>query len=111
MIIWNRLKYVLSPQFDIYENIYKVVSGNVADIGCGTGFGTHLLTINSDNVHGYEVDDGALDFSKKVFPINSLQFLRGDIQEGIESDILYNFIIMIDVIEHLENDKKALENV
>ena len=34
--LWSRLRYMLSPQFDIYETVSKVVHGDVADIGCGT---------------------------------------------------------------------------
>ena len=59
-VIWNRLKYVLSPQFDIYTKIAPIVHGRVADIGSGTGFGTHLLTAHADVVHGFEIDEEAL---------------------------------------------------
>ena len=110
MIIWNRLKYVLSPQFDIYEQISKVVRGHVADIGSGTGFGTHLLAMNAKSVIGYEVDKDALRFAEKVFPIKSLSFLYGDIQKEINNGP-YDFVIMVDVIEHLKYDKRALLNV
>jgi len=108
-IIWNRLKYVLSPQFDIYEQVSKVARGNVADIGCGTGFGTHLLTCNAKQVIGYEVDRDALRFAEKVFPLKALSFSYGDLAYGIPGQ--FDFVIMIDVIEHLKQDKKALENV
>ena len=61
-LLWNRFKYVLSPQFDIYETVAKQVRGKVADVGFGTGFGTHLLINNADEVHGFEVDEGAIQF-------------------------------------------------
>ena len=109
-VIWNRLKYVLSPQFDIYEQVAKVVRGRVADVGCGAGFGTHLLTSKSREVVGYESDNDALMFAEKVFPLKNLTFLHGDVQRGI-SDVSYDFIVMIDVIEHLKYDKKALVGV
>ena len=110
MIIWNRLKYVLSPQFDIYEQVSKVVRGRVADIGSGTGFGTHLLTIHAREVIGYEVDEDAIRFAEKVFPIPKLSFAYGDTEKGIQGE-QYDFIVMIDVIEHLKNEKKSLENI
>ena len=105
MILWNRMKYMLSPQFDIYRIVSKVVSGKVVDIGFGTGFGMHLLAQNAE-VTGYEVDKGGIDFAESVFPY--LTFKQGDIREGIEGK--YDFVIMIDVIEHIRQDKKALEN-
>ena len=110
MELWNRLRYVLSPQFDLYEQVAKVVRGNVADIGFGTGFGTHLLSVNAREVTAYETDREAINFAEKVFPIPKIQFRYGDITAGID-DGPYDFVIMIDVIEHIKHDKKALLNV
>jgi 2-polyprenyl-3-methyl-5-hydroxy-6-metoxy-1,4-benzoquinol methylase len=106
--IWNRLQYMLSPQFDIYESVAKAVRGTVADIGSGTGFGTHMLTRNAVGVDGYELDDSALQFSQRVFTNNKIWFRQGDIVKGIEGQ--YDFVVMIDVIEHIPNDRKALQN-
>lgn len=108
-VIWNRLKYVLSPQFDIYTKVAPLVYDKVADIGSGTGFGTHLLTAQATAVHGFEIDREALAFARQAFPLNGLQFEYGDITQGIEGS--YDFAIMIDVIEHIEDDLKALLNV
>ena len=110
MELWNRLRYVLSPQFDLYTEVAKVVRGNVADIGFGTGFGTHLLTMHAQSVIGYEKDMCAINFAQKVFPIPKLQFRFGDITQGID-DKGYDYIVIIDVIEHIKYDKQALLNV
>ena len=109
-LIWNRLKYVLSPQFDIYSVIKKVVRNKVADIGFGTGFGTHLLNVNAKEVYGYEIDENAIQFAKDVFPFRDLHFEYGDIVKGINGQE-FNYIVMIDVIEHIKNEKTALDNV
>ena len=106
--LWNRLQYVLSPQFDIYESISKVVRGDVADIGSGTGFGTHLLTRNATAVHGFEVDNDALMFAQRVFSNKKIWFRQGDILKGLDGS--YDFVTMIDVIEHIDRDRKALLN-
>ena len=106
--IWNRLQYLLSPQFDIYENVARVVRGKVADIGSGTGFGTHILTRKAAHVDGYEIDETALRFSQRVFDNSKIMFHYGDITKGLEGD--YDFVTMIDVIEHIEKDRTALKN-
>jgi len=108
-ILWNRLKYVLSPQFDIYKSISTITRGKTADIGSGTGFGTHLLTLNSDEVHGFEIDENAIRFAQEVFPFKQLHFQYGDIVKGINHNT-FQYVIMIDVIEHIEQDKEALLN-
>jgi len=110
MIIWNRLRYVLSPQFDVYSEIAKVVRGTVADIGFGTGFGTHLFTVHAKEVHGYDMDEEAINFANHVFPLKELYFQCGDIEAGI-NDRKYDYVTMIDVIEHIKKDKVALQNV
>ncbi len=108
-LIWNRFKYVLSPQFDIYDVIKKVVRDKVADIGFGTGFGTHLLNVNAKEVYGYEIDENAIQFAKAVFPFKNLHFEYGDIVKGIDGQE-FDYIVMIDVLEHIKEEKIALDN-
>lgn len=109
-MLWNRLRYVLSPQFDIYEQVAKIVRGRVMDIGFGTGFGMHLFSINAKEVCGCEISEQSVRFAERVFPIAKMCFRYGNIEKGID-DIPYDFITMIDVIEHLEDPKRALLNV
>ncbi len=109
MILWNRFKYVLSPQFDIYTEVAKVIRGKVADVGFGTGFGTHLFTVHAKEVVGFDVDEGAINFAEKVFPLPKLRFSFGDIAKGIDANS-FDFITMIDVIEHMKYDKRVLDN-
>ena len=108
-LMWNRLKYVLSPQFDIYKEVAKIVQGEVADIGFGTGFGTHLLMVNATWVRGFEIDENAIHFARSVFPFFQLRFDYGDIVKGIKGE--FDYVVMIDVIEHIKEDKKALKSV
>lgn len=108
-LLWNRFKYVLSPQFDIYQVLANVVRDKVADIGFGTGFGTHLFNVSAKEVYGYEIDEDAIKFAKAVFPFKNLHFEHGNIVYGIDG--AFNYVTMIDVIEHIKKDKQALENV
>jgi len=101
---------MLSPQFDIYREVAELVRGVVADIGFGTGFGTHILSKNAQEVYGYEADNDAVQFAQAVFPLKGLRFDYGDIVRGIETPPFHH-IVMIDVLEHIKQDKKALENV
>lgn len=103
--IWNRLQYMLSPQFDIYEKVSQIVSGDVLDVGCGTGFGTHLFTRFADNVYGIDVDEKAVQFAKKCFGNHRILFNHINLENITRS---YDFVTMIDVIEHIEYDQKAI---
>ena len=100
---------MLSPQFDIYEQVSKVVSGKVADIGSGTGFGTHLLVRNADYVIGYEMDATAMKFATRAFSNGSIKFTSANICGAMPKNE-YDFVTMIDVIEHIEEDIIAVNN-
>jgi len=108
-VAWNRIAYFLSPQFDIYCCLAHIVRGKVADIGFGTGFGTQLFCTRADEVHGFEIDPEAVRFARRAFPRENLTFSYGSIADGIVGT--YDFVVMIDVIEHIEDDVAALKNV
>ena len=108
--LWGRLRYVLSPQFDIYEQVAKVVSGQVADVGSGTGFGSQLLVRNADKVIGYDVDELAVSFAARTFGNHAIDFSCMDIRQL--GDIVthsFDWVVMIDVIEHIRQDALAVQ--
>jgi len=107
--LWKRFQYMLSPQFDIYEQVAKTVRGKVADVGFGTGFGTHILTQNAIEVIGFDIDEQSIRFAQRVFPMKKLSFRYGDVAKSIDEDG-FDFVLMIDVIEHIKYDRKALQN-
>jgi len=109
-LLWNRFKYVLSPQYDIYAEISKVVRDRVADIGFGTGFGTHLFNVKAKEVYGYEVDEDAVKFARAIFPFKNLYFEYGDITNGMPG-ASFDYVVMIDVLEHIKQEMAALRNI
>jgi len=109
-LLWNRFKYVLSPQFDIYEQISSIVRDRTADIGFGTGFGAHLLVEKAKEVYAYDIDEDAIRFARRVFPYKNLYFEHGDITKGISGPV-FDCVVMIDVIEHIKHPRIALQNV
>ena len=106
---------MLSPQFDIYEQVSKFLEDaiRVADIGSGTGFGTHLFTRNADQVRGYEIDNTAREFAQRAFSNGNLQFYNFDITDthlvGSVRETC-DYVTMIDVIEHIGEDVLAVSN-
>jgi len=108
-LLWNRFKYVLSPQFDIYREVSRIVRDRVADVGFGTGFGTHLFNVRAKEVYGYDIDEDAIQFAKAVFPFKKLYFEFGDITKGIGG--AFDYIVMIDVLEHIKQEMLALKNI
>jgi len=109
-ILLNRMLYMLTPQFDIYEQVAAIVHGAVADVGCGLGFGTQLYMENADSVVGYDIDGDFLSFASRSFTHPHLTFRKGDIL-GRQPYIIegrFDVVTMIDVIEHIEFDHDAI---
>jgi SAM-dependent methyltransferase len=79
---------------------------NILDIGCGCGYTMLELSRKFENVKGIDISDKAVDFcltrgvnvQKALFP-----------EEIPFSETVFDIIIMSDVLEHIENDRKALE--
>ena len=120
--IWNRLQYMLSPQFDIYEQISYVVNGKVLDVGCGSGFGTHLFTRQAKSVKGIDLDEDAINFDDyawwatidrklaKIFPVKifseeSYEKVKTFYEEK-EAELIRNYWK-----EHPEEHKQFMESL
>jgi len=111
-ILLNRMRYMLTPQFDIYEQVADIVTGRTADVGCGLGYGTQLFARLADSVVGYDIENDFLEFASRSFTYPNLCFEFGDIlnrsHAGIKGD--FDTVVMIDVIEHVEYDQDAIKS-
>ena len=77
---------------------------NILDIGCGTG---SILNILSEygRVLGSDISETALSFCKKRGFTNLIKTSADDLKLESES---FDLVTAFDILEHLENDKKAL---
>lgn len=113
-VLWRRLRYMLTPQFDIYENIASRMDDltMVLDVGFGTGFGTLQLRTHDNTTVGLELNADAVEFADRCLPG---RFEQGDI---CDAQIFRNLrpgafdaITMIEVLEHIPDWRRALTNV
>lgn len=120
--VWHhRLKYFLSPQLDLYRNIAEKFprSRRILDYGCGTGFGllqlSGFFTVGSDRYfrigHGIDRDQDAVDFANR-FLGNIGRFSCDD--WCVDNPVFeheYDLISCIEVIEHVSQPKRLVENL
>jgi 2-polyprenyl-3-methyl-5-hydroxy-6-metoxy-1,4-benzoquinol methylase len=125
--IWTRrLKYMLSPQLDLYarlaENLFLVyeednpgaASFSVLDYGCGCGFGALQFksTLEDETVIGLDSDLDAVEFAREtigcVLEIRHADALASDGDELRrrwvklkEDDGPFGAVLLIEVVEHL----------
>jgi ubiquinone/menaquinone biosynthesis C-methylase UbiE len=82
----------------------------VLDIGCGTGAIMEQMRkqAGKHNVHGLDYEQSALDFCKKRGLHNLKQ---GDAHKLPYQENSFDMITMFDVLEHLQDDKKVVQQL
>lgn len=117
-VIWRRLKYMLTPQWDLYRNIAKKItdanvhvnavsdSVRVLDVGCGNGFGTQMLWRQDRHVFGLDSDKHAIRFARESFP--HVTFTEADVtneEDDRRRHDAIQVVTCIEVIEHWPKQK------
>ena len=110
-VLWRRLRYQLTPQWDIYKSLDNRFKGKVVlEVGFGTGAGVLQYASTARRVDAIELDPGAVDFAQKTFPIKNVNWIVGDITE-YKTHAHYDAVVMIETLEHVPDYKSALSNI
>jgi 2-polyprenyl-3-methyl-5-hydroxy-6-metoxy-1,4-benzoquinol methylase len=111
-ILWRRLRYMLTPQFDLYKSIAPHMKGkDVLEVGFGTGFGTVQLAKHANFIVAYEPDQDAHSFAEQVFPLTHVSWRCNDITEKQHSSSRFDSVVMVETLEHIADWRKALSNI
>ncbi len=109
--MWRRLRYMLSPQLDLYESIAPHLAGQkVLEVGFGTGVGTLQLAQHAKVITAFEVELEAVEFAERVFPLHSIVWCMGDVL-ALTPQPFYDAVVMVEVLEHVPEWQAALQNV
>lgn len=109
-VLWHRLRYFITPQFDLYQSIAPRMFGNVLEVGFGTGMGTLLLAQHAVSVLAIEVNAEAVDFAREALPLRNVHWSVHDGRLHI-ADGLYDVAVMVEVLEHIVDYGLALHSV
>jgi SAM-dependent methyltransferase len=91
----------------VYANALK--KSKILEIGCGIG--DFIKQISDDKnleITGSEIYINGLKIAKKNLP--HIEFIQYDVSEGYINK-KYNLIVSFDVLEHIEDDIAALNNI
>ncbi len=95
----------------LLKSVQNVQFETVLDVGCGTG--DNLMFIKSIfpsmMAFGIDITEAALKVARER--IHGGRFWIDDIQNPKQINSRFDLVIFLEVIEHLENDLKALENI
>ena len=109
-VLWRRFVYYLSPQWDIYSRIGDQTRGKrVLEVGFGTGIGVLQYAQDAESVVAIEIDKAAVEFAMKVFPLHNVCWWVQDLLTYEVGE--FDYIVMIEVLEHIVDPEKALERI
>lgn len=112
-------KKIVSIDDFTHGEILKIISSHinegmqVLDIGCGTGSVSLWVSRHAKSVVGIDISNRAIQSCKhnaKALGVRNARFICESI-EGHREKNKYDLIIMLEVLEHLENDDKVLKQV
>jgi len=84
--------------YEYAKNLVK--DKKVLDFGCGSGYGTHMLSENAESIVGVDISSEAVDYAKKEYNSSNLSFMTISELENEKFDVITSF----QVIEHVPND-------
>jgi 2-polyprenyl-3-methyl-5-hydroxy-6-metoxy-1,4-benzoquinol methylase len=100
--------YIHLMHIATYQFALKYVQGKrVLDYGCGSGYGSQMLSNLADKVIGVDVSSEAIEFAKKKYFSNNIIFK--DISEL--DDEKFDVITSFQVIEHVTDDKEYIKKL
>ncbi|MBI4973792.1 class I SAM-dependent methyltransferase [Candidatus Roizmanbacteria bacterium] len=81
----------------------------VADVACGSGYGSHLLANNgAKKVTGIDCDRKTIQYAKKRYPRCNITYKVGEAEDLPLSTISIDVVVSFETIEHIENPKRFL---
>lgn len=121
-------------QIDFYDKCYKIIQQDITpwytfvlpeliklinsnskllEIGCGQSQGLRYLVKNKflreENIYGIDQSSGAISFSSKELPLAKLSV--GDAYALKFVDNSFDFILLMETIEHIEHPDFVLEEI
>ncbi|MBB4805116.1 2-polyprenyl-3-methyl-5-hydroxy-6-metoxy-1,4-benzoquinol methylase [Chryseobacterium defluvii] len=100
--------YIHLMHMATYEYAKEFVKGKkVLDFGCGSGYGTQMLSENAESIVGADVSREAIEFAKKNYTSPNLGFKTIPELGGEKFDVITSF----QVIEHVPNDTQYLNDL
>ena len=99
----------LSEQENRYYFAVRYSNGKkVLDLGCGLGFGSHILRRNAEVVFGIDISESSISFSSNSYSDSNLFFLLGDGSNLPFPDNYFDMITCFEVIEHIDDHDNFL---
>ena len=93
-----------------YKEAAKIISGTVLEVGSGEGYGIMELAPKAE--HYIAVDKYNTDISDELDEANNITFIQSEVPplKGIKDNSV-DFVVTFQVIEHIEDDERFLQEI
>jgi len=92
----------------LIRRYHKGPEPSILDIGCGAGYNLKYLSGHFSDVKGLDSSDRALSFCRE----RGVQALKGSLPDEVPFEAgSLDIVLMMDVLEHIEDDRGAVEAV
>jgi len=118
----KQLSALLDKEFDpgfeararfIFQLIHKNKPKYVLDAGCGRGFYSHAISFFSfiKKIESFDINESYLELAMSHCTDKRIHIQKANIFRLPYPDNYFDFIIFSEVLEHLSNEKKALQEL
>lgn len=102
-------KHHLMKYYNFFlENIHP--ESTILDIGCGNGYLTYKVAEKATKVTGIDTEKANINLAQKLHSKENIEYILGDATKYPFSE-KYHFIILSNVLEHIENRIEFLQNI
>lgn len=105
----NGLIKLYFKDFDALINPIKDEINSTLEIGCGEGYVTQHIKDLGINVEGADVTEKIIEIARDLHP--SIKFSVKSIYELSRYSEFYDFVLAIEILEHLHHPEKAIEEM
>ena len=91
-----------------YRVAAAVVEGRVLDLGCGSGYGSRLLSESCPFVVGVDRSPEAIHFARTQYGGPGIRHSRADVRDLPFADRTFDSVVCFELIEHVEEHRRVL---
>jgi len=92
-----------------YKYAAKKCSGKILDLGCGTGYGSWLLSEKDNDVYGLDISKEAINYAEKEY--SGPKYICSSAESIPFDSDYFDAVCAFELIEHVQNPKEVLEQI